>query len=139
MLYGEYVHNMDPKGRVTVPSKFREELGDAFFIGRGVDGCLYMQSKEELDKMQEKISGRPAKIAAQLSKFFVSGSICVETDKQGRILIPQNLRQHAGLLKEVVIAGTGPRAEIWDAEKWNDYISAITPEVLDEAIGDMIL
>ncbi len=137
MLYGEHQYNMDPKGRVTVPVKFREELGDTFFICKGKGGYIYMQSREKQAEMEESISNLPSKHAGTMLRVFMGSSIEVEIDKQGRILIPQSLRAHASLNKEVVIAGIGTRAEIWDAGKWNECISEITPEMIEEAIGDI--
>lgn len=120
MLIGEFNHNLDAKGRLTIPSKFREDLGETFMITKGLDGCLIGYNMEEWNKFSEKInalpSGKPE--ARAMSRFFFSGASDVELDKQGRILIPPSLRAHANLTKEVYITGASSRIEIWDAEAW---------------------
>ncbi len=121
MLTGEYQHNMDLKGRVTVPSKFREDLGDTFYVCKGLDGCLFVLSRAQWDNLVEKVGAFPWRRARPSSGIFFSGAAEVEPDKQGRILIPQNLREHAGLEKDVTVIGAAVRAEIWDTARWNAY------------------
>ncbi len=138
MLYGEYQHNMDLKGRVTVPSKFREELGDNFFVSKGLDNCLFVFSESRWNDMQEKLASMPVGQARNVQRHFLAGTTKVETDKQGRILIAPSLREYAGLSKEVVVIGTGARAEIWDLNKWKDYNDALSQESIEiamEALG----
>ena len=122
MLTGEYQHNMDQKGRVTVPSKFREDLGDKFYVCKGLDGCLFVLSSAQWDKLVEKVSA-------------ISGAAEVEPDKQGRILIPQSLRDHAGLEKDVTVIGAAVRAEIWDTQRWNDYNASQTDEAIEASMN----
>lgn len=134
MLYGEYQHNMDIKGRVTVPSKFREDLGDKFYVCKGLDNCLFMLSEMQWQNMLEKVSTMPVAQARNVQRYFFSGTTDVETDKQGRILLPQTLRDYAHLTKEVTVIGTGTRAEIWDTQRWNAYNDGLTQESLESAM-----
>ncbi|MCH5352767.1 MAG: division/cell wall cluster transcriptional repressor MraZ, partial [Acutalibacter sp.] len=92
MLMGTYQHNMDLKGRVTIPSKFREDLGDRFYVSRGLDGCLFVFSAEQWERMMEKVAAMPMAQGKNIQRYFFSGAAEVEPDKQGRILIPQSLR-----------------------------------------------
>lgn len=124
MLIGEYNHNIDSKGRLILPSKFRTELGDRFIVTKGFDGCLYGYSVEEWKAIEEKIKTLPlvtGKDARNFTRFFFSSAIECEIDSQGRILISQNLREFAELKKEIVIIGVSSRIEIWSKEKWDEY------------------
>ncbi|MDF1493235.1 division/cell wall cluster transcriptional repressor MraZ [Caproiciproducens sp. CPB-2] len=137
MLIGEYQHNIDTKGRVIVPARFREDLGEHFYITKGLDGCLFVLSPEEWTRLQDKVKAMPISKARGLQRFFFSGAAEVEPDKQGRILIPQVLRDHAQLTKDVTFIGTSSRAEIWDSKRWNDFNSNLTEESIAEAM-DML-
>ncbi|MBW7571671.1 division/cell wall cluster transcriptional repressor MraZ [Caproiciproducens faecalis] len=137
MLIGEYQHNIDTKGRVIVPARFREDLGEHFYITKGLDGCLFVLSPEEWTRLQDKVKAMPISKARGLQRFFFSGAAEVEPDKQGRILIPQVLRDHAQLTKDVTFIGTSSRAEIWDSKRWNDFNSTLTEESIAEAM-DML-
>ncbi len=139
MLYGQYQHNLDLKGRVTVPSKFREFLGDVFFVSVGLKGCLYVYSKDEWDKFINNIANSNVGNAKKFQKIFTANCVDVETDKQGRILIPQMLREYAGLTKEVSIIGNRERAEIWDKEKWKVESDSMKEELLSGDMEDLIL
>ena len=124
MLIGEYSHTIDAKGRMIVPAKFRTELGERFIVTKGFDGCLYGYSLEEWKSIEEKIKTLPlitGKDARNFTRFFFSSAIECELDSQGRILITQNLRTHAELLKDVVVIGVSTRIEIWSKEKWDAY------------------
>ena len=116
MLIGQYQHNIDAKNRVIVPAKFREDLGERFYVTKGLDGCLFVLSEEGWKRLQDKIVAMPMSKARQLQRFFFSGAAEVEPDKQGRILIPQPLRDYASIEKDVTFIGTGDRAEIWSTE-----------------------
>ena len=118
MLIGQYQHNIDAKNRVIVPAKFREDLGERFYVTKGLDGCLFVLSEEGWKRLQDKIVAMPMSKARQLQRFFFSGAAEVEPDKQGRILIPQPLRDYASIEKDVTFIGTGDRAEIWSTECW---------------------
>ncbi len=137
MLIGEYQHNIDTKGRVAVPSKFRDDLGVLFYITKGLDNCLFVLPQEEWNKLVEKVKALPISKARALQRFFFSGAAEVMPDKQGRILIPQQLRDHAGLNKEITFIGTSSRVEIWDSKKWTEFNKDLTQESVAEAM-DML-
>lgn len=123
MLIGEYQHSLDAKNRMIVPSKLREDLGNKFVITKGLDGCLYIYPIDEWVKLQEKLKTLPLtnKDARAFVRFFFAGASEVEIDKQGRGLIPQNLKEYAGIEKEIVSIGVLSRVEVWSKEKWNEY------------------
>lgn len=125
MFIGEYEHNVDAKGRMIMPAKLREDIGDKFIITKGLDGCLFAYSQTEWANFEEKLKALPLaqKNARNFVRFFLSGAVECEIDKQGRFLIPANLREHALLDKEVVIIGVGTRLEIWNRETWKAYSS----------------
>ena len=137
MLTGEYQHNMDLKGRVTVPSKFREDLGDKFYVCKGLDGCLFLLSQAQWDKLVEKVSAIPLAQGKGIQRYFFSGAAEVEPDKQGRISVPADLRAYAGLDRELAVIGAGSRAEIWNASAWRDYL-AVQEEVFSNTAEEII-
>jgi len=120
LFVGEYNHTIDAKGRVIVPSKLRDRLGEGFWVTKGLDGCLFVYDAAEWEKFEEKLSELPmtTKEARSFVRFFLAGADCPEVDKQGRILIPASLRNHASLQKDVVFVGVGKRIEVWDKDKW---------------------
>lgn len=120
MFMGEYNHSIDTKGRLIIPSKFREELGDEFVVTKGLDGCLFVFPNSEWQAFEEKLKKLPLtnKSARQFVRFFVAGATPCELDKQGRILLPQTLREFAGLEKDVVLTGMLNRVEIWSKAQW---------------------
>ena len=121
MLIGNYQHNIDIKGRVIMPAKFREELGDIFYATKGKDNTITVLSKDSWDELGRKISEMPSAKTVQITRFLFSSAAELIPDKQGRVLIPQPLREYAGLDKDVVINGTGSNVEIWDKEAWDRY------------------
>ena len=129
MLIGEYEHSLDAKGRLIMPAKLRDDIGEKFIITKGLDGCLFGFSLEEWKNFEQKLRSLPIsnKDARAFSRFLFAGAIDCEIDKQGRFLISSNLREFAELTKEVVIVGMDSRIEIWSKEKWqhtDDDISA---------------
>lgn len=120
MFKGEYNHTVDAKGRLIVPAKFRESLGDEFVVTKGLDGCLYVYSNEEWANIEEhfKDVSLTARDARKFSRFLFAGATDCEVDKQGRILIPASLREYADLKKDVVLAGVFNKIEIWSRERW---------------------
>lgn len=136
-LMGTYSHNIDAKGRMNFPTKLRESLGDSFIITRGLDGCLFVYSREEWAVMEEKISSMPLSKGKNVQRFFFSNAAEIETDKQGRILIPAHLREYAGLEKDVMVIGAVNRAEIWDKERWNKLNDSFSEDMLTEAMDEL--
>ena len=125
MLIGEFEHSLDAKGRLIMPAKIRDDMGDKFIITKGLDGCLFGFSSKEWYNFEEKLKTLPLtnKNARDFVRFFLSGATECEVDKQGRFLISGNLRKYASLEKEAVITGVGTRIEIWDKDKWESYNS----------------
>ena len=123
MLIGEFEHSLDEKGRLIMPSKLREDMGDKFVITKGLDGCLFGFSQTEWANFEAKLKTLPLtqKNARNFVRFFLSGAMECEINKQGRFLIAGNLREAANLEKEVVIIGVGTRIELWNKEKWQKY------------------
>ncbi|MGL5972783.1 MAG: division/cell wall cluster transcriptional repressor MraZ [Oscillospiraceae bacterium] len=136
MLIGEFSHTMDTKGRMIFPLKLRESLGDKFIVSKGLDNCLFVYSIEEWGILSEKIKSMPLSKARNIQRFLFSGATQVEPDKQGRILIPSNLREYANLDKDVLVAGASNRAEIWSKSSWDNVCtemdSSSVIEVMDE-------
>lgn len=130
---GEYYHTIDAKGRVIIPQKFRDELGEHFILSRGLDGCLWIQTKEEWDEFRVKLSKLSTidKKSRNFKRFFTAGATPCELDKQGRILVPAPLRKHANLEKDVVLTGMDNRIELWSLSKWED-VSDIDEAGMDE-------
>ena len=135
MLMGEYHHNIDEKGRLIIPSKFRSELGDKFIITRGLDKCLFVYSEDEWNKFIEKLKALPLtnKDARNFTRFLLSGVTACEFDRQGRINISSSLVIYASLTKECVIIGANDRLEIWSEELWNDFIESNEDNLSDIA------
>lgn len=122
MFMSQYNHTIDAKGRVIIPAKFREKLGESFVITKGLDGCLYGYAKEEWNAFEEKLGTLPItnKNSRQFTRFFLAGAAECELDKQGRILIPSVLREFAALDKDVVLVGVASKIEIWSKERWEE-------------------
>ena len=125
MLIGEYSHSLDVKGRLIMPVKLREDMGENFIITTGLDGCLFGFSMSEWQKFEDKLKTLPItnKNARNFVRFFLSGATECELDKQGRFLIPGKLREVASLDRDVTIIGAGTRIEIWNKEKWEEHNS----------------
>ena len=136
-LMGSFSHNIDVKGRMNFPTKLRELLGESFIITKGLDNCLFVYSVSEWAVLEEKIKSLPLSKGRNLQRFFFSGASEVEADKQGRILIPQHLREYAGLEKDVMVIGASNRAEIWDKSKWDVQNGDVTQELLEEAMDEL--
>ena len=136
---GEYNHTIDAKGRLIIPSKFRETLGDEFVVTKGLDGCLFVYDNNEWSAFEEKLKSLPLtnKDARQFVRFFLAGATLAEVDKQGRILVPANLREFAGLEKEVVLVGVASRVEIWSKTRWEDAASYDDVEEIAEHMAEL--
>ena len=141
MFMGEFNHSIDSKGRIIIPSKFRDDLGDDFVITLGLDGCLFVYPNNEWQAFIEKLKTLPGtKEARQLQRYFMAGAAACETDKQGRILIPAKLRESADLNKDIVFVGVLNKIEIWSKERWennNDYdnVDAIAEHMSEYGIS----
>ncbi len=139
MFMGEYSHSIDAKGRLIIPAKFRELLGEEFVLTKGLDGCLSIYPMEEWKAFEEKLKALPLtnKNARTFSRFFVAGATVCELDKQGRILVPATLREFAGLEKDVVLTGNITRIEIWSKTKWMENSSYDDMDAIAEGMQDM--
>lgn len=140
MFIGEYRHNLDAKGRLILPAKFRSCLGERCIATRGLDHCLFVFPLEEWQGMEEKLRNLPLtkKEARAFSRFFFSGATECELDGQGRVLLPPSLREYAHISKEVAIIGVSSRIEIWAADHWDEYCAGAeeTYEELAEQMGE---
>ena len=139
MFMGEYNHTIDAKGRLIIPSKFRETLGEEFVVTKGLDGCLFVYDNNEWKAFEEKLKSLPLtnKDARQFVRFFLAGAAMVQVDKQGRILVPAVLREFAGLEKDVVLVGVASRVEIWSQERWESAISYDDMEEIAEHMAEL--
>lgn len=139
MFMGEYNHTIDAKGRLIVPSKFREALGDEFVVTKGLDGCLFVYDNMEWSAFEEKLKALPLmnKESRKFVRFFLAGATNAEVDKQGRILIPAILREFAELDKDVVLVGVGSRIEIWSKAKWEEASEYDDMEEIAEHMSDL--
>ena len=135
MFIGEYHHSIDDKGRLIIPSKFREELGNNFIITRGIENCLFVYSLDSWNEIVRKIESLPftKKDARTFARFFLSGASEAEFDKQGRINITSPLISYANITKECVVIGTGDRLEIWSEELWNEFFTSAKDSMSDIA------
>lgn len=134
LLIGEYEHSIDAKGRIIMPAKLRNDMGEKFIVTKGLDGCLFAFSQNEWLNFETKLKTLPLsdKNARNFVRFFLSGATECEIDKQGRFLIPNNLRVAANLEKEAVIIGVGTRLEIWDKQTWQNCDEAISADEIAE-------
>ncbi len=139
MLIGEYEHSLDAKGRLIMPVKLRQDMGEKFIVTKGLDGCLFAFSQEEWLNFETKLKLLPLsdKNARNFVRFFLSGATECEIDKQGRFLIPNNLRNAANLEKEVVVIGVGTRLEIWDKGIWEQCDEDISADEIAENMANL--
>lgn len=139
MFMGEYNHTIDTKGRLIIPAKFREALGEEFVLTKGLDGCLSIYPMDEWNTFENKLKSLPLtdKNARAFQRFFVAGATTCELDKQGRILVPGTLREFAGLDKEVVLTGNLTKIEVWSKEKWAENNSYDDMDSIAASMQDM--
>lgn len=139
MFMGEYQHGLDAKGRLIIPAKFREELGEGAVITRGLDNCLFLFPKDEWFVLEEKLKTLPLtkRDARQFVRFLFSGATECALDKQGRINIPQNLREFASIEKDAVVIGVSSRVEIWSKESWGSYVD-VAQESFEEIAENIV-
>jgi len=123
MFMGEYQHSLDEKGRLIIPARFREDLGEHFIVTRGLDHCLFVYPLAQWKILEEKIRELPTSHAETRSfvRMFFSGAVETELDKQGRVVIPQHLREHANIQKDVFVIGVSSKVEIWAKDHWESY------------------
>ena len=130
---GEYTHSIDAKGRIILPADFRQELGVTFIITKGFDKCLFLYGQQAWEELAAKLRSLPISKpeARAVNRFFFSGARTLECDKQGRFLIPANLRNHAEIVlkEDVILTGVDNRIEVWSKDNWNSYSSEVEPDV----------
>lgn len=141
MFFGEFEHSVDNKGRLTIPAKFKDDLAGGIVVTRGLDGCLWAFTKDEWQKVAEKIASMPMgnTNARRFKRFMFSSATESIPDRNGRVLIPQKLREHAGIEGEVVVAGSMDRIEIWNPERWSGEQVTVTedPESLAAQLDEL--
>lgn len=141
MFIGEYIHNLDPKRRISIPAKFKKELGKKAVITRGLDSCLFLYPISEWEKVAAKLAGLPIgpKDNRDFMRLFLSGAAEVELDKLGRILMPDFLKEYAGLKNETAVIGVFKRVEIWERTRWEDYKKEVerSSDKLAEKLGEV--
>lgn len=141
MLIGEYKHTIDDKKRISLPIKFRKEIGKKFVMTHGLDNCLFGYTLKEWEKISEKISelGMGQADRRGFNRFMLAGASIVEVDSVGRILIPEHLREFAGIKDKVVFAGVVKRIEIWNEKRWSDYKQNVikNADTMAEKLGDI--
>ncbi len=141
MFIGEYTHSLDTKGRVALPAKFRQKLGDGTIITRGLDHCLFVFNKSDWEALAQKLISLPLSQSNSraFARLMLAGAIEAEFDNQGRILIPEYLRQYAGLKKQAVFAGLYNRIEIWNEDNWKNYKSKTeaSSDDIAEKLGEL--
>jgi MraZ protein len=137
MFMGEYNHTVDVKGRLIIPAKFRDSLGEEFVVSKGLDGCLFIHGNNEWQKFVDKLLELPSgkKDARQFARYFLAGAENVTVDKQGRILISEVLRTDAKIDKDVVVIGVGSRIEIWSRDRWEGITENIDAEEIAERMA----
>ena len=136
---GEYRHSIDEKGRLIVPSKLRDLLGKEFIATKGLDKCLYLYPMEEWKHVEEQLRAKimtdPA--SRRVVRFFLAGAVPCELDKQGRVLIPSQLREFAGIDRDVVLAGMLTRLEVWDEKNWDEANTVSDMDEMAQVMADM--
>ncbi len=139
MFMGEYQHSLDEKGRLIIPARFREDLGELFIITRGLDHCLFVYPLSQWKILEEKIRELPTSHAETRSfvRMFFSGAVETNLDKQGRVVLPQHLREHARIQKDVYVIGVSSKVEIWAKDNWESY--ATQAQQSYEAIAESII
>jgi len=141
MFIGEYNHNLDDKGRIAIPAKFRAILKKGAVVTKGLDGCLFLYAKEQFETIAQKFAALPISQtnARAFSRHMLAGAMAVDFDNQGRITLPDYLRKFSGLKKGVIIAGLYNHLEIWDEEAWNNYKQAAeqNSNSIAETLGDL--
>lgn len=139
MFRGGFSHSLDPKGRIIIPQKLRLLLGEKFVITKGLDRCLWVFPDEEFRKLDERLKSQPMldPNALRLQRFFSGGAVDTNSDPQGRVAIPANLREYASIDKEVMIVGAGNRIEIWSKPKWDEITNDVSDDLIRESAREI--
>lgn len=137
MLIGEYFHSIDEKGRMNFPVKLRDDLGEQFVVTRWLDDCLIVFSQNEMENIVAKLRSQPMGSTRDVQRYIFANATTVEPDKQGRILIPNSLREKAGLKRDIVVIGVMDHAEIWDKERWETKSDSVDAAVIDEKMNEL--
>ncbi|MCC6405200.1 MAG: division/cell wall cluster transcriptional repressor MraZ [Candidatus Yanofskybacteria bacterium] len=141
MLIGEHVHNLDPKKRLSIPAKFRKELGAGAVLTRGLDGCLWLFPRTQWEALAQRIAGLPMaqSDSRSFARLLLSGASEVQFDSLGRILVPDYLKQYASLSREVVVTGVHTRLELWDRSAWEKYKAKLEKngDAIAQKLGDL--
>lgn len=137
MFLGQHQHSLDNKGRITIPAKFRDELGEVFVCTQGLDNCIFIYPLDEWQRLANKLRELPftSGDVRSFARFFFSGAAELETDKNGRAVLPAHLREYAGIDKDFLIVGVGSRVEIWSVQNWARYNQATASTVAKIADG----
>jgi MraZ protein len=138
LFFGEYHHSLDEKGRIILPAKFREALADGLFVTKSFDNCLWVYTKKDWFEMVDKVNSLPTTRSSVRSfqRFFVGSAVEGEVSRQGRISIPQNLREFAGLDKDIVVVGVANKLEIWAKERYEENIAGVEHAEIAEEIAE---
>ena len=131
MLHGQYRHNIDAKGRLFVPAKLREKLGDTFMAAAVLDQCICLYTKDEWERLLESLAALPMAKTRHLQRYLSANASDVEVDAQGRILLPKHLLQYASLAKEALVVGAGKRAEIWNPDRYDQTMAVMTTQEVE--------
>ncbi len=139
MFSGEFEHSLDPKGRVIIPAKMREQLGGVFYITKGIEHNLLVFSEEGWREFYAKLNTLPVtnRNARGFKRLFLSGAVECETNAQGRVLIPATLREYANIEKDVTIIGNGNNVEIWDTNTWKDYMNVLDADAIAQGLDEV--
>ena len=137
LFMGEFQHSLDDKARLTLPAKFRDGLGESFVITRGLDRCLFIYPRKDWEVLSEKLRALPLtrSDARQFLRLFFSGAADCDLDRQGRTVVPANLREYAGISQECSVIGVGNRVEVWDVGAWKAYSDRAAESFGDVAAG----
>lgn len=139
MFMGEYSHSLDTKGRIIIPAKYREELGEKFVITKGMDGCLFVLPEEAFRELTNELKSLPLSVkdSRTLVRHFSGAAADGELDKQGRVLIPTKLREHAGLEKDVVLVGVLDKIEIWSRDRWENASDDANMDMIEQHLAEL--
>lgn len=139
MFRGAHYHSVDDKGRVIIPLRFRTELGNTFIITKGLDRCLFVYREDDFVEMEKKLQAQPAldRHAIRLQRWFSAEAIESQVDNQGRVAIPSNLREFAGIGEEVAIVGASTRIEIWSRTGWDAFNASLTDEDISTSAAEV--